>query len=394
MPKKILFIGHSSELYGGAEDDFERILKYFHSIPGGNYEIHGLFPKGEHSRIYEKYCSKFAYIDKIFLPVISHRKKDYLYFIFYSLKQILDIRRFIKNEKYDLCVLNVAVQVVPAIYLHFKGYKLVVFIREMIFPFFIRKRVYLMYSKKAAFVIAVTHELEREYKEITKKNNITTLFSAIEENPQILNSDINLSEIVGYEIMNHISSSNAFKFICIGHISARKNQKLIVGALALLKKQGNTNLPEIYLIGRTDDDIGYFNEINELIKKEKLNKYFFFLEGQPKNVLYKILTLINVIIISSVTEGLPIVIATGLKFKIPIISTKAGGITDIIENDYNGLLTDMNPESLAKNIIKIMNDSDLRSKIIQNGYNTYKEKLNLEKNLLMIKDVFDSVIEE
>jgi len=393
LPKKILFIGHSSDLYGGAEDDFERILKYFHSVPDGNYEIHGLFPKGEHSLIYEKYCRKFGYIDKLFLPVMPQRKKDYLYLIFYSLKQIRDIRRFIKKEKYDLCVLNVAVQVVPAIYLHLKGFKIVIFIREMVFPSFIRRRLYNLYARISSYMISVTKEFEIEYKNITKKNNIETIFSAIEENPQILNTDSELSEFIGNDMKTHITSSSAFKFVCIGHITARKNQKLIVEALVRLKIQGYTNLPEIYLVGNNIDDKIYFNEIKELIDKEELNDYFFFLGGHPKNVLYKILTLINAIIISSTSEGLPLVIATGLKFKIPIISTMAGGITDVIENDYNGLLADMNPKSLAENIIKIMNDAELRRRIIQTGYNTYKEKLNLENNLKIIRNVFDSVMQ-
>ena len=96
--KRILFITHSSSAVGGAEDDFERLLKHF-SNKKDNYIIEGLFPPGERGKVYSKFCDRYGYyrsgtFPEIFVGVLIIFKYFIKCFI-----QLHDLYRFTKKLK-------------------------------------------------------------------------------------------------------------------------------------------------------------------------------------------------------------------------------------------------------------------------------------------------------
>lgn len=69
----------------------------------------------------------------------------------------------------------------------------------------------------------------------------------------------------------------------------------------------------------------------------------------------------DVYVLPSYKEGLPISILEAMSYSLPVISTRVGGIPEIIMNGKNGLL--INPgdkEALYESIIKLKNSEELR----------------------------------
>ncbi|BDR14799.1 glycosyltransferase family 4 protein [Vibrio sp. STUT-A11] len=70
----------------------------------------------------------------------------------------------------------------------------------------------------------------------------------------------------------------------------------------------------------------------------------------------------------SYTEGLGSVILEGMSAGLPVIGSNTGGIPDIIEHGYNGLLIEPgNADALADAIVSLYEDEQKRASFIQNG---------------------------
>ena len=95
---------------------------------------------------------------------------------------------------------------------------------------------------------------------------------------------------------------------------------------------------------------------------------------------------------SSEWEGLPITIYESFFQKTVVISTRAGGIPEAIKHDDNGLLSDIKDyEGLAKNISRLIKNSELKETFVKKSYalvlNKFTTKQLAVNTLSVYKDV-------
>lgn len=82
----------------------------------------------------------------------------------------------------------------------------------------------------------------------------------------------------------------------------------------------------------------------------------------------------DMIIIPSIsTEGTSLSCLEAMATKRPVVVTNVGGLPDIVTHEVNGLMAKPNPESLAENIIRYLDDKQLKKKMALNGYNHVKK---------------------
>jgi len=78
-------------------------------------------------------------------------------------------------------------------------------------------------------------------------------------------------------------------------------------------------------------------------------------------------------------ECFPLVLLEAMQFSLPLVSTKEGGIPDIIEEGVNGLMVSpRNPVHLAKKLASLIEDAELRALMGKNAYTKYKRSYTLE----------------
>jgi glycosyltransferase involved in cell wall biosynthesis len=78
-------------------------------------------------------------------------------------------------------------------------------------------------------------------------------------------------------------------------------------------------------------------------------------------------------LITSRDEGGPMSILESMACGIPIVSTRVGLAPDVIKHKHNGLLADIeDSHTLVENIIQLIENKNLRSRIIANGINDIK----------------------
>ena len=104
-----------------------------------------------------------------------------------------------------------------------------------------------------------------------------------------------------------------------------------------------------------------------------IDKNVFFLG--PRLDIPEILKLLDIYVLPSVWEGLPMILLEAMAAECPIIASRVGGVPGIIENGLNGSLVEpKNPEALATEITGVLKDRRLRDKYASEGLRVFREK--------------------
>ena len=68
--------------------------------------------------------------------------------------------------------------------------------------------------------------------------------------------------------------------------------------------------------------------------------------------------------LTSINEGTPLSIMEAMRFSVSILATNAGGVSDLVEHQHEGLLSDVNDlGSFSKNLQLLINDDALRKRL-------------------------------
>ena len=179
--------------------------------------------------------------------------------------------------------------------------------------------------------------------------------------PVILNG-INLKKCVPkdtYEICTPI------KVLHVGRFAEQKNHVGLIDAFELFHMGYQESL--LYLIG----DGPELNKLQQIVRQKDLQDSIIFV-GLTDNVL-EYMHNSDVFVLSSLYEGIPMTIIEAMGTGLPIVSTNVGGIPDMIVDKEEGLLVDLNPQSIAAALKKIIDDKLFREKIGRNAIIKSKE---------------------
>jgi len=98
----------------------------------------------------------------------------------------------------------------------------------------------------------------------------------------------------------------------------------------------------------------------------------------------------GILVLPSYSEGLPTVLLEAMVAEVPVITTPVGDVTDIIRHGETGILVEPgNIKALAEAILTILQDKNLKRKIISNALNIAKYY-----NWSVIANIFDKVYSE
>ena len=85
--------------------------------------------------------------------------------------------------------------------------------------------------------------------------------------------------------------------------------------------------------------------------------------------LFALFRAADIHVISSLSEGLPRIIAEGRAFSLPTVGTTVGGIPDVIHDGEDGLLVPpADAQALARAIRRLIDDAPLRRRIVARSY--------------------------
>ncbi len=78
---------------------------------------------------------------------------------------------------------------------------------------------------------------------------------------------------------------------------------------------------------------------------------------------------------------------------VPVVSTRVGGVVDIIEDGKNGLFSEpQDPKAMAENILKIYRDDKLRKALVYNGRKNVEENFTNERMCAATLKVYEEAV--
>lgn len=125
---------------------------------------------------------------------------------------------------------------------------------------------------------------------------------------------------------------------------------------------------------------------NELIKLVEDRKDILFLGEKNEKEIIEILSITDIFVNPSYSEGLPTSILEAGAIGIPIVATDVGGTKEIITNDYNGfLVSPKNTNQMKDSVNKLLKNNNIKKQFSANLKRKVKEKFEWNKNINLFK---------
>jgi len=238
--------------------------------------------------------------------------------------------------------------------------------------------------RDASKVIALTQVEAEQYKRM----------SVPEEKIAIIPNGIDLSEYA--ELPPKGSFKRKFNIpedrkiiLYLGRIHKTKGIDFLVKAYAHLIKE--TNFRDAVLVIAGPDD-GYLSEVKSLVHDLSVSDSVLFagpLYGEDKLAAY---VDSEVYVLPSRYETFPMTILEAYACGKPIVTSRVGGLKDLVKNGETGLLFEPgNVKQLARSIFNLLNDNNAAKEIGLKGKNFVRETFTIEKVVERLEKVYEEV---
>lgn len=191
------------------------------------------------------------------------------------------------------------------------------------------------------------------------KNRIISVYPMLESKIEVIPLPFKKPASIQSKLQQN--SENSLKLISIGRLVRRKGYNYLLQAISMLPKYINV---ELTIIG----DGPLKNELIVIAKNLELLDRVRFKGYVSDAEKYSLLADSDVYILSSLHEGMGIVLQEAMYVGLAIISTNQGGQNDLLTDGENAIMVaPQDPEALKLAIIKLYEKRDLREKFSQNN---------------------------
>ncbi len=176
--------------------------------------------------------------------------------------------------------------------------------------------------------------------------------------------------------------------LVIGNIAVFREQKCIPDWLRAFQKISKKH-PEVYgiLVGAGPEE----EEIKVLIEELKLTERVMLTGLQTDTVSY--FSAMDIFMMSSAFEGLPIALLEAMSMKCAIVSTKAGGVIEVVSEPENGLICEVGDiKCLAEKAISLIEDKIIREKLQVEARNRVETKFSLEAMVQKLQKIYLNIL--
>ncbi len=187
------------------------------------------------------------------------------------------------------------------------------------------------------------------------------------------------------KFVNSLKSSSETKvFISVARLMPQKNILMMIEAFERLINDGHDL--HLLLIGSFLEDKEYADKcIESIVSKDRIH-----ILGEKLNVS-DYMYMSDALVMSSIYEGMPIIILEAMSAGIPILSTPVGGVPDTIVEGVNGYLSsDISTQSFIDIVKKFLNEDNIfdSSTIVDIFYKNY----SIESTVKKYYDLYESQI--
>lgn len=130
-----------------------------------------------------------------------------------------------------------------------------------------------------------------------------------------------------------------------------------------------------------------------LCQEMKVEKHVVFTGRVSREDALELMAGSDLLVLNSVYEGLPHIVLDAMACRTPVVATNISGTNEVLENGKTGLLVSPgSAEELKDKIIRLLENDELRSRIIESAYQEVRERFTWERNLGLLEKEVASII--
>ena len=306
----------------------------------------------------------------------------------YNIRGLFSIYRFLRKEKFDIVhTNNIKVHVLGILAAFLAGIKIRIcsLHDDTRSGFKAKKRsklnstVYfrllrLAYSLSTC-LITISFATKKSNEWLTRRKKVNVIYNRYEILTDIGSDNIKLPEnfadlpIIAYN----------------GRIDEEKGLHILVEAIKFIKENYEKKAG-ILILGKSSNQ-KYFDYVNELICKYNLDEYFLF-AGFVNNI-HSWLSRSHLMVIPSLTEGIPYSILDAWNCKLSVVAANVGGIPEVVTDGINGLLFKAGDTfQLAAKILYLIENPHIRNQLGQRGYQTLIDRFSITQHISQMEELY------
>ena len=258
-----------------------------------------------------------------------------------------------------------------------------IFSKKTSFPIKNRKQTLFKYNypkiKAILCVSRITHDITSQSIKDSARLKVVyhgpRLDNKTSSTPFLLRKKLNLSpnKVIIGNIANHIRA---------------KHIETLIGVADFLINQQNRN--DFFFV-----QIGSYTERTQDLQKKilalNLQDHIKFLDFLPEASNY--IPQFDISLITSQSEGIPQVIYESFYHEVPVISTRVGGIPEVIVHGENGYLTEKYDYcKIAEHIVSLSGDAELRKKFTSSSKKILLENYTTERMAQQTLEEYKAVV--
>lgn len=240
-------------------------------------------------------------------------------------------------------------------------------------------------ARSAAAVTAVSTSVARDY---TQFLTLTDPVIVIENGIPIVPRRSDLGKAVRCELG---LADDAFLFAAVGNVKPEKGFGDLVVAADLLRR-ASLPRPFAVAIAGGPDDAQCLSDLQSLITRLRLEPTVRLL-GQREDIL-AIYSAADAFVLSSRSEGLPLVLLEAMSVGLPVVATAVGGVPDVLRNSGGGILVEpASPPALAEGMAKLLTGSELCADLGARGAEAVKRRYSAQAMAMNYLAVFRQALD-
>jgi len=155
---------------------------------------------------------------------------------------------------------------------------------------------------------------------------------------------------------------DAKTIIFVGRLHPVKGVQYLIEAMAIVHQE----MPDVKLVIVGDGVERAKLEV--FAEKLNLNCCIQFAGQVPQESIPRLMHQADVFVLSSLSEGLPVVLLEAMAAGLPIVATNVGGIPDIVEEGVNGYLVNAkSPEEIGERVLILLQNDEIREAMSTNN---------------------------
>lgn len=178
-------------------------------------------------------------------------------------------------------------------------------------------------------------------------------------------------DVAAFECDRNMQAKSTYTFIAVGRLAEVKNHGFLIDAFDALRKQMPDKNMRLQVVGDGPCRAALTSKIQSLQLEDCVQ-----LLG-ARDDIPQLLCEADTFVLSSTYEAMPMTLLEAMASGLPVISTRVGGVENIVQQEVNGLLVESNNvESMRKAMQKLVQGGEMVERMIDAAHSLVAKKFS------------------